>query len=781
MDESKPDIDQLNAGELFCPACGAKIDFQGVDALTVVDCVKCSAPVFVPRKVGHFWLYSPLGRGGMGEVYKAVSEGRSGDFAVKIPLRGSEGDPGLAAILRREGEVGGLLGSFPHIVEVVEYNTGAGLPYLATRFVNGVRLDVYISNASRLSERQALDIIIQIMDADIHILNCGFLYRDIKPENVLIVEDTATAKLFDYGLCVSLERAARPVPSDALEGSPFYMPPERIIASPEGEYSEVYSLGMLLFHMLAGETYFSPKDVKELVTNHVRTERGGSVGSRLKHCSPRVVEALNRMIQRDPAARIGSLLEARDTLDDLASGALGYPLSPKRTRFQYAPRWRSGCLSPRNLWAMALALLATVAVALGGLAGWRYKQRLDEKAFRLEIAKRTASRLGVPLDVKPPSATPGELAIMIGERARELASKKVAALPVFDERSELAEIRKEVGAVDVAATGRTLPVGEVEKLAAREVERLALKEAGKPPMVFDAESVAKKAAKELGVSYPTPLPTISVEEADKRASDEAAARTLKKYPLSMLLNANKKIMLKYQTYKVGDTVSTWNMLSGRKVSGVFQGVLPDSKVKIGGQEIRTADMPELDRVRFTPGLSSLKVAAAVKLAKKEFKKRRKNYYLAERKKVRREILSRGGYVESSDGEWVSAKELVDAAVRKARKEFEADRARCLAEARARARKAFDEEKFFRRYGYQRIDGEWCLMADSIDKLLENRRKRFEIERAVELNKIMAAAKCEAEKELYRRYGYIMVDGKWVPAKSLLDEKISEAVGDLGPE
>ena len=230
----RPKIKDLQDGKIFCQACSTEIHFQDYEPLEIANCTTCDAPVFIPMELKDYWLFKPLGGGGMGSVYQSVCESEGGEYAIKILPREQNTNPELISVLTSEGEIGKILGKAPNIAEVIDYGCADGEHYMVSRFVEGTRLDVFISTASHLSERQALDILLQVIDAEIHIITCGFLFRDIKPENIIVVEETAQVKLFDFGLCMSLEQAANPDPNDALEGSPFYLPPERIVAASEG-------------------------------------------------------------------------------------------------------------------------------------------------------------------------------------------------------------------------------------------------------------------------------------------------------------------------------------------------------------------------------------------------------------------------------------------------------------------------------------------------------------------------------------------------------------------
>lgn len=351
MDRNAPKLKDLEKGMLRCGRCGVSIPLEeeSMTALELNKCPGCEYPVFHPLRVKDFWLYQPLGGGGMGSVYKAISTRDPRKvYAVKVLPRKSKFSTTLIKAILTEGETGMKLGRHRNLIEVVDYGQAGEEYFLASEFVSGQRLDVVVESAGVLSERQGLETIMQLMDAEEHICSCGYLFRDIKPENV-IVEPNGNVRLFDYGLCLPLEKAVADNNSGFIEGSPFYIPPERVVGAPEGEYSEIYSLGMLLFYMLAGKTYFSKAtysrdELKGLLMKHVASPRLPSVAPNLKGRSEKVVTLIDRMIYRIPRSRYASFAVVRKDIDKI-----------------YA-QYRRGDLSRKIFWA-EIGMLAGLVLA----------------------------------------------------------------------------------------------------------------------------------------------------------------------------------------------------------------------------------------------------------------------------------------------------------------------------------------------------------------------------------------------------------------------------------
>ena len=251
------DVNMYLAGIIPCPFC--LLPFEITDKkLASHPCPYCGKSVFIPRKIHGYVLYRELGKGGVGRVFKAAKQGELARFAVKLARADVETEIAQHHPLLREAEAGRALGTHPNIIEIIDFGICGGDVYLVSPFVEGTRLDQIIQMNVQFGERRGLEILRQLLDAEMHIAKQGYLYRDIKPENIL-VEPSGNVRLLDYGICIPNSQAMAPpeIPPDEFEGSRYYIPPERIRGLPENESSEIYSLGMLLFHMLNGKPYWT--------------------------------------------------------------------------------------------------------------------------------------------------------------------------------------------------------------------------------------------------------------------------------------------------------------------------------------------------------------------------------------------------------------------------------------------------------------------------------------------------------------------------------------------
>lgn len=708
MPDSKPKISNLQKGVIECPNCSDIKPLSDYEGLNVNECSNCKTPFFVPVKLKHYWLYRPLGGGGMGSVYRALSEKDPGEFAIKILPRKQKANQELIDTLMLEGKVGKIIGKSPHIVEVVDYGEEDSEYFMVSRFVEGTRLDIFVSAASRLSERQALDIITQLTDAVIQIKNCGYLFRDMKPENIIISDETAKAKLFDFGLCMSIEQAANPDPNSSIEGSPYYLPPERIVAAPEGEYSEVYSLGMLLFYMLAGTTYFSQADVKDLVTKHVRSLRVASVQSRLKHCSPQMVKIIDKMIKRDPNQRYHTLSEVADLLKELLEGAEGYPLTSDKNKTNKNEQIKTK--KTLNTKWILISMSVTACLAAFVFLGLNFLKNMEEEKIREAVILRTAEKLDISPDVTPPKLSEKEIQSLIESTADEIFKEEVAYIKGFNEEFERAKICKELKIGIHSMKKPEVSLDKVKKLAKEALNLQIESEIKLFGQEFPRDEYRRQIADSINIKLPLKTININHEQIKKQASESAEK--------------------------------------------IAEEILP---VKL------------LDKV-----LANKKDNAEIKKATNEFYARRNGYKKSVYEKELNRIYKEHGYIKSED-KWVSTSDFIERKLKEKEREFERKQIAGEEKIILAAKKAFDMKEFYKKFGYRLVDNKWVSEIEMVDAILNEKKKQFNANRKKKLKGLKKEARISAELEVYQSNGYIFRNGKWQPAKTLLDTEVQKAM------
>lgn len=316
FDKKKSSINQLNIDQLndycmTCFDCQSTFTFHDMPPLGIERCPHCDGPQFVPMKIKDYWLYKPLGGGGMGSVYKAVTTDNSKiEYAVKVLPRNMKQEPFLIEALLNEAKIGQRFGEHPHLTRIDDFGQADGEYFVAMNFVDGQRLDQIIDSPEPISQKFILLWALQILSGEQRIYECGYLYRDLKPQN-LIIDSNGNIIMIDYGLCVAAHELLDGSTSDSVEGSPIYMPPERIVGVGEGMASEIYSLGMVMFHALGRKTYYSASGAHAVAKKHVTSLRFSSVATKLpQKIHPDICNIIDIMISRAPSDRYQTYMDA---------------------------------------------------------------------------------------------------------------------------------------------------------------------------------------------------------------------------------------------------------------------------------------------------------------------------------------------------------------------------------------------------------------------------------------------------------------------------------------
>lgn len=250
--------DAERTAEMDGPMSPVAADPGGLDKTWRSD-----APVgeeFEPFTVGDLQVLAPIGRGGMGSVYRARWRGNT--VAVKI-LAAPPDNPDVMARFEREVKTSGAL-DHPNIVRVFatgtmppDFGGGPGKPYFVMDYVKGRDLAAWRQEKPR-SYAECVRMVVTLCQAMEHAHSRGVIHRDLKPGNILVREGDDQPTICDFGLAkYKAEAHALTRPGDIL-GTPSYMPPEQALGQPDkiGPPTDVYALGALLYHLVTGKPPF---------------------------------------------------------------------------------------------------------------------------------------------------------------------------------------------------------------------------------------------------------------------------------------------------------------------------------------------------------------------------------------------------------------------------------------------------------------------------------------------------------------------------------------------
>lgn len=276
----------------------------------------------VPPRIGRFEVKAVLGTGSYGRVFLAFDPEMGRQVAIKQPF-GEGLKPEYRDDFLKEARAAAVIDQHANVCPVYHIDTDGGLPYIVMRFVPGGTLKNYLDRrAASLSPRTALLIARKIALGLTAAHAKGIIHRDLKPANVLVDEVNNEFLITDFGLARIATRAqAAASLQRGAHGTPYYMPPEQWgsqMFGPITPLADVYSLGVILYEMLAGQVPFTGAPF-ELMTRHC-AERPRPPSS-VRHGLDQRLDALClKALEKTPANRYRSAKEFADVLMDCLRG-----------------------------------------------------------------------------------------------------------------------------------------------------------------------------------------------------------------------------------------------------------------------------------------------------------------------------------------------------------------------------------------------------------------------------------------------------------------------------
>ncbi len=278
---------------------------------------------------GKYQIARRLGQGGMGEVYEARHTGTGRRVAVKVVFGESlaENDE-VVARFQREARAAGAIES-QHVVQVLDtgFDPRSGHPYLVMEYLTGRDLQATLAELGPMPQELALRIVAQVCLGLIRAHGAGVVHRDIKPANVFLTRldgGEVVAKLLDFGIAkmkmenfstvdgMSLTRAG------SLLGSPYYMSPEQAKGAKHIDArADVWSLGIVLYELLAGVTPFDAYDTLGSLIIAICSQQPPALQDRAPWVGPEVAGIAHRAISPDPAYRFQSVQEMLTAIQSL--------------------------------------------------------------------------------------------------------------------------------------------------------------------------------------------------------------------------------------------------------------------------------------------------------------------------------------------------------------------------------------------------------------------------------------------------------------------------------
>jgi len=264
----------------------------------------------LPEHIGRFQVEALLGRGGMGEVYKAFDPTLQRTVAVKT-VRPDIDRPEYLARLMREAQACARL-SHPNIVTVFEAGQIDGIVYIAMEYLQGENLSQVLERKD-LSFEGKIRILAQVLEALHHAHGLDVVHRDIKPSNIHIQSD-GSVKLVDFGLARMMQADTLTASGNVL-GTPHYASPEQLKGEEIDRRTDIYSTGVMAYEMLSGRRPFEPDNSSiSSVILKVIQEMPAPMDTDMSRLLPEIETIVSRAMAKAPADRFQSADEMRGAL-----------------------------------------------------------------------------------------------------------------------------------------------------------------------------------------------------------------------------------------------------------------------------------------------------------------------------------------------------------------------------------------------------------------------------------------------------------------------------------
>ncbi|HXG93890.1 MAG TPA: serine/threonine-protein kinase [Blastocatellia bacterium] len=287
------------------------------------------AVAFLGKHLSHYRILSLLGAGGMGEVYRARDERLGRDVAIKVLPASFADDEDRLKRFEQEARATSSL-NHPNILTVYDIGTHEGLPFIVEELLEGEELREALNDGA-IPHRKAIEYAQQIVAGLSAAHERGIVHRDLKPENLFITKDERV-KILDFGLAKL--KPVKPAPGagselamqkedanlSAVIGTVGYMSPEQIRGKDTDHRSDIFSFGVILYEMLAGQRPFAGDSAVELM-NAILKDDAPELNGNGKKISTALEKIMRRCLEKKPEHRFHSAHDLGFALEALSGSS----------------------------------------------------------------------------------------------------------------------------------------------------------------------------------------------------------------------------------------------------------------------------------------------------------------------------------------------------------------------------------------------------------------------------------------------------------------------------
>ena len=331
------------------------------------------------NRLGPYEIVSPLGSGGMGEVYRAKDSKLNREVAIKVLPEALAKDSDALARFEREAKAVAAL-NHPNILSIHDFGSENGVAFAVTELLVGETLRARVDEGA-LAQRRAVEIAIQIARGLAAAHEKGIVHRDLKPENVFLTSD-GRVKILDFGLAkrIGLESAGTNAPTTAgtepgtVMGTVGYMSPEQVRGRDVDHRTDIFAFGAILYEMLAGKRAFKGTSAVETM-NAILKEDPPELLESGRNIAPALDRIVRHCLEKSPESRFHSAGDIAFDLDAISHAST----SSARAISGRPGQGSKVALAAAVAGAAALLLLAyfagrRLAPSSGAAEGWRFQQ-----------------------------------------------------------------------------------------------------------------------------------------------------------------------------------------------------------------------------------------------------------------------------------------------------------------------------------------------------------------------------------------------------------------------
>jgi serine/threonine protein kinase len=330
-------------------------------------------PLLPGVRLGPYEVLAPLGAGGMGEVYRARDTRLHRDVAIKVLPASFSADPDRLRRFEQEARAASALNQ-PNILTIHDIGTHEGAPYLVSELLEGESLRERLEGGG-LKPAAAVDAAVQVAQGLAAAHEKGIVHRDLKPENLFVLRD-GRVKILDFGLA----KLTRPEPASSGEshvvttpvetepgtvmGTLGYMSPEQLRGQAADHRSDIFSLGAILYEMLAGRRPFLGSTPVDTI-GAILKEEPPELSETAEGVAPGLERIARRCLEKNPEARFQTARDLAFALKESLVLSSASPAAVRQVPRRHVPALRLGLLG-----VAVGALIIIVTARVGLLRRW---------------------------------------------------------------------------------------------------------------------------------------------------------------------------------------------------------------------------------------------------------------------------------------------------------------------------------------------------------------------------------------------------------------------------